>query len=198
MKTKITISFLVINCCFLLAINKTVHAQQSPAAPAQAEQTKPPNAADANPADVSSLDTILKSIYEVISGDAGVKRDWNRFRSLFYAGARLIPSSKNREGKVTARVITPEEFIERSAPFLEKEGFFEREIARRVENYGNIAHVFSTYDSKHKASDEKPFARGINSIQLFNDGKRWWILTIAWSPETPDTPLPKKYLKNDK
>ena len=78
-----------------------------------------------------------------------------------------------------------------------KEGFFESELARRVEMYGSIAHVFSTYESRHAAGD-KPFARGINSFQLLNDGKRWWVVTIYWQAETPENPLPKEYLKSKK
>jgi hypothetical protein len=78
-----------------------------------------------------------------------------------------------------------------------KEGFFEREKARTVEIYGNIAHVFSTYESFHKTGDKTPFMRGINSIQLLNDGKRWWVLTIMWQGETPENPLPEKYLKSN-
>jgi hypothetical protein len=180
--------------CFLIVMDEPICAQQT--ATPTPQQTTQTSVAEANQSDVASLDAIIKSVYEEITRDAGVKRDWNRFRSLFYPGARLIPTGKNREGKVGGRVITPDEYVERSGPFLEKEGFHEREIARRTEIYGNIAHVFSTYDSKHKVSDEKPFARGINSIQVLNDGKRWWILTIAWSSETPDSPIPAKYLKS--
>jgi hypothetical protein len=88
-----------------------------------------------------------------------------------------------------------DEYITGSSKFLEDNGFFEREIARRTERYANIAHIFSTYESRHKADDPKPFARGINSIQLTNDGKRWWIVTVFWQGEGPDNPLPEKYLK---
>ena len=151
----------------------------------------------ANPADVTSLDAIVKALYSVISGDAGAKRDWNRFRSLFYPGARLIPTGINPTTKQGGgRVFTPEEYIERSSPRMAKEGFYESEIARRTETFSTITHVFSTYESKHKPTDEKGFQRGINSVQLLNDGKRWWILTIAWSGETADNPLPEKYLNN--
>lgn len=152
----------------------------------------------ANPADVSSVDAIMKAVYEVISGDAGQKRDWDRFRSLFHKDARLIPTGKNKEGIVGARALTPEEYIERASPFMEKEGFFEKEMARRVDSYGNIAQVFSTYQSFHKADDKKPFARGINSFQLLNDGKRWWVITIYWQGETPENLIPKQYLKSKK
>jgi hypothetical protein len=154
---------------------------------------------DADPADVGSLDSIMKAVYSVISGDAGQKRDWDRFRSLFHKDARLIPSGKNPQtGVVGARAFTPEEYISRSAPFMEKEGFYESELARRVDMYGNIAHVFSTYESRHTPTDKKPFARGINSFQLLNDGKRWWVITIYWEGETPENPLPKQYLKSKK
>ena len=153
---------------------------------------------EANPADVSSIDAIMKSVYDVISGEVGKKRDWERFRSLFHPDARMIPAGKNKEGAFGARSFTPDEYIARSSPFMEKEGFFERELARRTDVYGNIAQVFSTYQSFHKADDKKPFARGINSFQLLNDGKRWWVLTIYWQNETPDAPIPKEYLKSRK
>lgn len=177
---------------FVLTFAFNAMAQQTAPAATPTPAAEP----DANPADVASMDAIIKSVYDVISGDAGVKRDWNRFRSLFYPGARMIPTGKNQKtGKAGGRVMTPEDYIKSSGPFLEEKGFHEREMARRVEQFGNIAHVFSTYEAKNKLSDAKPFMRGINSIQLLNDGKRWWVLTIAWSQETPDAPIPEKYMK---
>jgi len=165
----------------------------SPAADAQATPT--PAAPTANAADVASIDSIVAAVYNVISGPAGKKRDWNRMRSLFVPGARLIPTGPRQTGGFGSRVLTVEDYVERSGPFLEKEGFFESELARRTEVYGQIAHVFSTYESRHKSDDPKPFARGINSIQLMNDGERWWIVTIFWQSETEKSPLPEKYLK---
>ncbi len=151
---------------------------------------------EANPADVESIDSIIKAVYDVISGDAGAKRDWDRFHSLFYKNARLIPSGKNATtGVVGANALSPEEYVKRVEPVFAKDGFYERELASRREVYGNIAQVFSTYVSFRKADDKKPFMRGINSFQLLNDGKRWWILTIFWQGETPENPIPKKYLK---
>jgi hypothetical protein len=156
-----------------------------------------PEIKEANPADVSSIDAIMKAVYDVISGDAGKPRDWERFRTLFHKDARLIPSGKNPQTGVTsARALTPEDYIKRTEPVFAKEGFFEREKARRTEIYGNIAHIFSTYESFHSLADKKPFMRGINSFQLLNDGTRWWVLTIFWQGETPDNPIPKKYLKS--
>jgi hypothetical protein len=148
-----------------------------------------------NPADVASIDAIIAAVYDVISGPAGKKRDWNRMRSLFAPGARLIPTGPRQAGGYGARVLTVDDYIERSSPFFEKEGFYETETSRVTEQFGQIAHVFSTYDSKHSPADAKPFARGINSIQLMNDGKRWWIVTIFWQGEDEKNPLPEKYLK---
>ncbi len=154
---------------------------------------------EANPADVASIDAIMKAVYDVISGDAGQKRDWARFRSLFHPDAKLIPSGKNPQtGVIGARFMTPDDYVSRSGPFLEKNGFHEREMARHVDQFGNIAQVFSTYQSFHKKDDKAPFMRGINSFQLLNDGKRWWVLNIYWQQESAENPIPKQYLKNSK
>jgi len=149
----------------------------------------------ANPADVASIDSIIAAVYDVISGPAGKKRDWDRMRSLFLQGARLIPTGPRTNGGYGSRVATVEDYITRSASILDKEGFFEKESARKTEVFGHIAHVFSTYESRHAADDAKPFQRGINSFQLMNDGTRWWIVTIFWQGEDEKNPIPEKYLK---
>src|SRR5258706_14010789 len=147
----------------------------------------------ARPADVSSMDAIVAAVYDVISGPAGQKRDWDRMRSLFVDGARLIPTSRRPAGDWGPRVLDVEGYIERSAAFLEKEGFFEKEVARRVETFGHIAHVFSTYEGRRKADDATPFVRGINSFQLVFDGTRWWVVTIFWEAESEGAAIPPKY-----
>jgi hypothetical protein len=177
------------------ALTMTTPAQtpkpQSQTTPSQTPA--PPPAA--NSVDVATMDSILAALYDVISGPAGT-RNWDRFRSLFIPGARLIPTTPRPTGKVGSRVLTVEEYVQRAGAFFEKEGFFEREAARRVETFGNIAHVFSTYESRHAKEDVKPFQRGINSIQLMNDSKRWWVVTIFWQGEDEKHPLPQKYLQS--
>lgn len=162
------------------------------AGPAQAQTDAPP---PANAADVESVDAILSALYDVISGPAGEARDWDRFRSLFAPGARLIPVRAPESGGAALLMMTPEDYIARSGPYLEKNGFFEREIARTSEQYGHMVHAFSTYESLHTPDDEAPFARGINSIQLFHDGARWWVVSVYWDQETPARPLPTRYLE---
>ena len=148
----------------------------------------------ANPADVASPDAIIAALYDVISGPAGQARDWNRFRSLFAPGARLIPTRRPPNAAPRPFVLTPEEYAQRSGG-LAANGFFEREIGRSMDQFGAIAQVFSAYESKRAASDPKPFQRGINSIQLFDDGTRWYVVTIFWDGERPDNPIPEKYLR---
>jgi len=146
------------------------------------------------PGDVDTLDHILAAVYDSISGPAG-PRDWDRFRSLFYPGAHLIPTFVDQKsGKPGARFLTPDEYAQRGQAFFDKEGFFEVAVANRIEQWDRIAHVWSTYESRH-AKGEKPFARGINSFQFFNDGSRWWVVNIYWEGETPEHQLPEKYLK---
>jgi hypothetical protein len=149
----------------------------------------------ANLADVASIDAIIAAVYDVISGPAGKKRDWDRMRSLFVPGARLIPTGPRQTGGFGSRVLTVDEYIERASGFFAKEGFYERQAARQIEQFGQIAHIFSTYESRHAPDDAKPFQRGINSIQLMNDGNRWWVVTIFWQAEDEKNPLPEKYLQ---
>jgi len=168
------------------------------AAPAATPAVAGAPAHPAAPADVSSMDAILKSLYDVISGPAGQKRDWDRFRSLFYEGARLIPATKPADGPPRARVLDVEGYVTRASGNMSSQGFYEKEVARRVDQFGSIAQVFSTYESRRAADDAKPFARGINSIQLYHDGTRYWIITIFWDAERADNPLPAKYLESSK
>jgi hypothetical protein len=144
--------------------------------------------------DVESVDAIIQSLYNVISGPAGEKRNWDRMRTLFIPEGKMMATGKRQDGTMGKRVMTVEDYINTSGPFLEKDGFFEREIGRKMEQFGSVVHVFSTYDSKRKLAEDNPFMRGINSIQLWNDGKRWWIVSVFWQAETPDNPIPEKYL----
>jgi len=151
----------------------------------------------ADPHDVESIDAIIAAAYDVISGPAGKKRDWNRERSLYYPDARLIPTASvpgRNDVDLEPQLLDVEAYIERVERLLGKAGFYEKEIARRTEQFGRIAHVWSTYESRHDPSDPEPFMRGINSIQLFNDGKRWWIVSIYWQHESAQHPLPEQYL----
>lgn len=150
-----------------------------------------------NPADVESIDAIIAATYDVISGPAGKQRDWDRERLLFYPGARLMPTATvvgRNDVELSPLILDVEGYIARVEPLFAKSGFYETEIARRVESFGSIAHVWSTYESRRDPSDPEPLMRGINSIQLFNDGRRWWVLSIYWQHESTQQPLPKQYL----
>jgi hypothetical protein len=155
----------------------------------------------ADPADVASIDAIINAAYDVISGPAGQKRDWDRERSLFIPGARLIPTAKkagddvNHVVDLAPQMLDVDAYIARVEPLL-KDGFYEKEIARRTEHFGRIAQVWSTYESRHHSDDPEPFMRGINSIQLFNDGNRWWIVSIYWQHESAQDPIPDGYLSS--
>jgi len=153
---------------------------------------------EANPADVGSIEAIIAAAYDVISGPAGKKRDWKRERSLFISGARLIPTAVDagrNDVDLAPQVLDVDAYIARVERYFGTTGFYEKEVVRRVEQFGQIAHVWSTYESRHDPNDAEPFMRGINSIQLFNDRSRWWILSIYWQHETPQHAIPQKYLQ---
>lgn len=144
-------------------------------------------------ADVKTVDATIEVLYAVISGDPGHPRDWERFRNLFKPEARLIPTRKNEAGELTYRTLSPEEYVTMFSSRIST-GFFERELHRNTETYGTVTHVFSTYETKEK-KDGPVTNRGINSIQLFNDGKRYYIINIFWCAESMGFPLPDKYVK---
>ena len=165
------------------------------ASPAAAQTPLPaPVSNSAYASDVASMDAIVDALYDVISGDAGVARDWDRMRNLFHPSARLMPTATTPEGQGVIRPLTPQDYVDLAGPSLVRDGFHEREIARRVERFGRIAHVFSTYEGRRAATDAEPFLRGINSLQLVDDGTRWWIVSVYWQAEDPNTPLPPQYL----
>jgi hypothetical protein len=161
--------------------SKTEAAKQQPSTQPLSQRVP-----TARPEDVNSIDSILIAVYDVISGPAG-ERDWNRFRSLFIPGARLTSAQKNKDGSFFVEDV--EGYAQGAGNYFKTHGFYERSIVNRVERFGNVVQVFSSYESRN-APNEKPFARGVNSIQLFTDGSRWWVVSILWDEETPANPLP--------
>ena len=159
------------------------------AAPAAAQ------APAARPADVTTIDSIIPTLYAVISGPVGQPRQWDRMLSLFHPQARLMPTGCDTAGNCRARILTPEDYRQRADSLLVTTGFRERETARRMERYGNVAHVWTTYES-FRRDEKEPFARGINSVQLLWDGHRWWIMSVFWDSERPGNPIPAEYQRS--
>ena len=174
------------NCSYLAALALALAPSLRLASPQDAEA--PEN-------DFASPTAIVAAAYDVISGAAGEERDWDRLRSLFHPElGRLLPVARipGSDGP-ELRPHTPEEYIEMAGGYFETAGFYETELHSKVEQYGAMAHVWSTYESR-TAPDEEPFARGINSFQLTHDGERWWILSILWDAEGPHQAIPDEYL----
>ena len=179
---------------------------QTAAAPAPQPKPLPSSIAShpdwpkAKMADVSSVGALMAALYDVISGPAGKARDWDRFRSLFLPDGRLgvirhPPLDQTKSIPEDVVFLTPQDYIDRDAPFFQTNGFFERGIANRVEEFGNLVSVWSTYESRHAADDPKPFVRGINSLQIVKAQGRYWIASIIWDDERSGVSLPEKYLK---
>ena len=156
--------------------------------------TAPALKADAAPADVETTQSIIEAMYESICGPAGQPRRWNRIRSLCLPQACFIRVGKLPEGTLGCKVMRTPEYIEQMEPWLLANGFYEKEVHRVEERFGNIAQVFSTYESRRSADDPEPFMRGVNSFQLMHDGRRWWIVNVMWQHESPENPLPPEYL----
>ena len=145
----------------------------------------------ANAADLKAIDQTIHAVYDVISGPPGQKRDFDRMRSLFAPGATLkaIGPKGLRGGSL-------EDYISRNAAILEKEGFTERELGRRVEIWGGLATAWSSYDGRTASGSFHE--RGINSIQLVKVDGKWLVASILWQEETPENRLPASLVKGSK
>jgi hypothetical protein len=145
--------------------------------------------------DADAPERVVDVLYSLISGPAGEAPRWDRFRALFAPGARLMPTNREADGGRVMRVHDVEDYIQAYGAHLREHGFYEMQVAHRVERFGRIAHVWSTYTS-HVSPEAEAFARGINSIQLYHDGRRWWVVTIFWDSERDDNPIPPQYLSS--
>jgi len=146
------------------------------------------------PEDVGTLDGIIAAYYDVITGPAGRPRQWARDRTLYIPDVKVISVEyRQSTGKPFAQVMSHQQYVDSANEEMVRNGFFEREIHRVTQQFGSIAHVFSTYETRLKA-DGPVIARGINSIELYNDGVRWWITAAQWEDETPGRPIPKVFL----
>ena len=152
--------------------------------------------------DVASVDAIIAALYESVSHGPEYEPSWSRMRNLFLPAGRLIPPKSPDADRFTVLDFDGfRDLFTKGTEAAKQRGqsgaFFEREAARTLDCFGNVCQAFSTYESRRAPSDPKPFARGINSIQLVNDGRRWWIASVAWDTERPDgsNPIPAEYQK---
>jgi hypothetical protein len=149
----------------------------------------------ARPEDVRTLDGIMKAYYDVVSGPVGSRPDIDRDHTLHHPDARITLIDRKADGTATASIVTLDGFYERTggtAP--RKKAFYEREIHRQTQRIGALVHVWSTYEST-ETTGGKPFSRGINSIQLFWDGARFWITSWVFDDERHGNRVPAEYLR---
>lgn len=159
---------------------------------------QPLTAQSARAEDVAAPEALVRAAYDAISRAPGAPFQWDRFRSLFIAEARMIPNTEQTGGRFT--VHTVESFItwiddgwRRVIGTPQDRGFAESHVSGVTEQFGDVAHVFSTYE-KHVWNDKNVIGRGINSFQLVKKEGRWWITSIAWDEESGAGPVPAKYL----
>ena len=141
--------------------------------------------------DQAAIEQTIRDVYAVISGPPGQKRDFDKMRSMFAPNALLRPITPNG-----LRGGTLEDYIAKSGPLLEKDGFTETGLMNRVEVFGNLAHVWSSYDGRTATGSFK--TRGINSFQLVKIGGTWKVASILWQQESPQFPLPANMAGNKK
>ncbi|MEM9674755.1 MAG: hypothetical protein AAF992_19335 [Bacteroidota bacterium] len=142
--------------------------------------------------DIATIDGIISATYEAVSGKQGAKRNWARDRSLHHPAA-IYAFPDSVEGELQQVVMSVSDFHQETDTLVSTTGFYESEINREVRIFGNIAHVWSTYQTQFEP-DGPVMRRGINSIQLFYDQDRWWIISWTFDRETRLQPIPTTFL----
>jgi hypothetical protein len=160
-----------------------------------------PAAAAPGAADAASIDSILAALYGSVSHGPDAEPDWNRLRAITLPVGMFIPPKKPSEDIFTVLDVDAfQERVRKGAAAMKAKGestaFNEREVSRHTDCFGNVCQIFSTYEARRAASDEKPFVRGINSIQLLKDGSRWWIASVVWDTEREGNPIPADFQKS--
>jgi hypothetical protein len=156
------------------------------------------------PADAATSEAIVAALYASVSHAPDASPNWERMRSIFLPVGMLVPPRKPDEAIFTVVDVDgfEERFKKSVAAAKEKgtgpTGFYEKELSRRTDCFGNVCQIFSTYESRHTESDAQPFVRGINSIQLVRDDERWWIASVVWDTERSGNPIPPGYLPQAK
>lgn len=152
--------------------------------------------------DWSSVDAIVTALYASVSHGPEYEPNWKRLRALFLPDARIVPPMAT--GAAELAVLDPAAFEARIRRYIEgrrerheRLGFTEREIARREKRFGNVCQVFSTYETRWSPHEAPPFSRGVHSILLVDDGRRWWIAALVWDSERPEKPIPQDLLATE-
>ncbi len=147
-------------------------------------------------ANVSSIDSIVSSIYQVISGKKGEDRDWELHKTIFHPEARIISNYVDENGEYQISFLTVDEYMEKYRTYFKNINLYEKDSNREIEIFNNMAHVFSTFESYKSPDDPDPVNIGTASIQLYNDGERWYVLNMYYKNETEKDKVPDKYLSS--
>jgi len=141
-----------------------------------------------NPVEAQSIDTIIPALYQTVSGKAGSKKNWSLLKALFAETASVTPVFHASGGEMNAKISTVDEFIALNKTIFKDQDFFETEVSRKTFTFGHMANILSHYESRD-AMGAEPYAQGINSFQLLNDGRRWCVISVTWDSHSTDHPI---------
>ncbi|GAB2896755.1 hypothetical protein ACCI51_04995 [Microbulbifer echini] len=139
------------------------------------------------------IKALLTQLYDLVSGPEYFKRNWQEQLELFTPYAKMIRTSVDRQGNPQALVMDIQDYPENFQQLVQGAAFYEVETHSVIESFGNIAHAFSTYEAWRDSDKTQFIKRGINSIQLYNDGRSWKIVNMIWDDERPGLTIPPKY-----
>jgi hypothetical protein len=152
----------------------------------------------ADPSDVATIEDTVRAFYSTLSVPAGGKVNRDRLYSLFVPDGRIAIGLSPQPGRPADLILeTLDQLAASGDAYTATKGFFDHNVANHIQQFGVMAQVYSTYESRPHVEDKTPMARGIKSFELLHSGNRWYIVQVYWDSERPDNPLPERYLHND-
>ena len=160
---------------------------------AQAQQQTDYFCGNENPIEAQQVETIIPALYNIVSGDAGVPKDWHLMKNLFSPNAIITPVF-HKNNLPQASISSVDEFIALNKKIFKDINFYETEVKQVSFRYGHMATILSHYESRD-AHDKKPYSQGINSFQLLNDGRRWCVISVTWDSDKGNHHIDQSTLK---
>ena len=140
--------------------------------------------------DATNLGAVIDAYYSVLCGPAG-PRDWSLHEQIFMPDAQLIRTGVDEDGRAWSKRMTPADYRENVALFFSKAPFYEFELERRIDRFGDIAQIWSSYEMRRAPESTDIERRGVNFIQALRgaDGT-WKVVAAIWANEREDLKLP--------
>jgi len=137
-----------------------------------------------------NLDEVIAEMYASICFEEGQRPDWSRQVAIFAPGARMVRVTD--DGIFEFDLQSYRANLEAMIDSGSLPSFWESEIWRDTQQFGEVAHVLSAYEARRSKNGDV-VNRGVNSIQLFRRNDQWLISAMLWRREGKSVRIPDAF-----